>query len=52
MDIRVFKSTVPGTVDSIYVTGYVGNAAKFDEVTNALARYISGLYCKGGTLIS
>ena len=48
----MFKRTVPGIVDSVYVTGYVGNAAKFDEVTDALARYVSGSYLKGGTLIS
>ena len=47
----MFKRTVPGIVDSVYVTGYVGNAAKFDEVTDALARYVSGSYRKDGTLI-
>ena len=47
-----FKSTVPGIVDSVYVKGYVGNAAKFNEVTDDLARYVLGSYRKGGTLIS
>ena len=47
-----FKITVLGIVDSIYVIGYVGNAAKFDEVTDALVRYVSGSYRKGGTLIA
>ena len=47
-----FKITVPGIVDSVYVTGYVRNAAKFDEVTDALTRYVSGSYCKVGMLIS
>ena len=34
------------------MTSYAGNAAKFDEVTNALARYVSGSYRKGGALIA
>ena len=45
-----FKSTVLGIVDSVYVTGCVGNAAKFDKVTDALARYVSGSYRKVGTI--
>ena len=47
-----FKSTVPGIIDSVYVTEYVGNAANFYKVTVALARYVSGLYRKGGTMIA
>ena len=47
-----FKSTVLGIVDGVYVTGYVRNADKFGEVTDALARYVSGSYCKGSTLIA
>ena len=46
-----FKRTVPGIVDSVYVTGYVENAAKFEKVMDALARYVSGSYRKDGTLI-
>ena len=34
------------------MTGYVGNAAKFDEVTDDLARYVSGSYCECSTLIA
>ena len=48
----MFKSTVPDIVGSVCVTGYVSNAAKFDEATDDLTRYVYVSYRKGGTLIA
>ena len=48
----MFNSTVPAIVNSVYVIGYVVNAANFDKVTDALARNLPGLYCKGGKMIA
>ena len=48
----MLKSTIPGIFDSVYVTGYVGTAAKFSEGTDSLARHFSVSYRKGGTMIA